>query len=162
MRVQASNVATSAMVVRACLFLMAISLSSPSYSQNGQPAARAVNRASENQTAESRGKYIVENLSICGQCHTPRDNNGAPDHTKWLQGASVWLKSAEPSENWPLQAPRIAGALPGTDAEMITLLTTGIWRTGTYLRPPMPQFRMSRPDAEAVIAYLKTVQPALK
>jgi hypothetical protein len=63
-------------------------------------------------------------------------------------------------ENWPLQAPRIAGALPGTDAEMVTLLTTGVWRTGTYLRPPMPQFRMSRQDAESVVAYLKTVKPA--
>jgi mono/diheme cytochrome c family protein len=161
MRVQASNIATSAMVACACLFLMTISLSSLSYSQNAQPA-RAGSRTSENQNAESRGKYIVENLSVCGQCHTPRDGSGAPDRTRWLQGASVWLKSAEPSENWPLQAPRIAGALPGTDAEMITLLTTGIWRTGTYLRPPMPQFRMSRQDAEAVIAYLKTVQPASK
>jgi len=31
-------------------------------------------------------------------------------------------------------------------------------RTGTYLRPPMPQFRMSRQDAESVIAYLKVSQ----
>lgn len=162
MRVLASNIATSAMMARACLFLITISLSGLGYSQNAEPAARAGSRASENQNAESRGKYIVENLSVCGQCHTPRDSSGAPDRTRWLQGASVWLKSAEPAENWPLQAPRIAGALPGTDAEMITLLTTGIWRTGTYLRPPMPQFRMSRQDAEAVIAYLKTVQPAPK
>jgi mono/diheme cytochrome c family protein len=149
-------------MVRSCLFLIAINLSTLSYSQNAQPAARQSNRASENQNAESRGKYIVENLSICGQCHTPRDSSGAPDRTRWLQGAPVWLKSAEPTENWPLEAPRIGGALPGTDEEMMTLLTTGIWRTGTYLRPPMPQFRMSRQDAEAVIAYLKTVQPASK
>ena len=61
-----------------------------------------------------------------------------------------------------MQAPRIAGALPGTDAEMVTLLTTGIWRTGTYLRPPMPQFRMNQQDAESVIAYLKSVKSAPK
>jgi hypothetical protein len=30
------------------------------------------------------------------------------------------------------------------------------------LRPPMPQFRMTRQDAEAVVAYLKTVKPAAK
>jgi mono/diheme cytochrome c family protein len=64
--------------------------------------------------------------------------------------------------DWPLRAPRIGGALPGTDDEMITLLTTGIWRSGTYLRAPMPQFRMTRPDAEAVVAYLKSVKPAPK
>jgi hypothetical protein len=28
------------------------------------------------------------------------------------------------------------------------------------LRQPMPQFRMDRGDAEAVVAYLKTVTPA--
>jgi mono/diheme cytochrome c family protein len=96
---------------------------------------------------------------MCGQCHTPRGENGAPDRSRALEGASVWLKSAEPTENWPVQAPRIAGTPPGTDAEMVTLLTTGIWRDGNYLRPPMPQFRMSREDAEAVVAYLKSVNP---
>lgn len=106
----------------------------------------------------ARGKYIVESLSRCGQCHTPRNSDGSPDRRHWLQGAPVWLKSAEASENWPLQAPRIAGALPGTDEEMVKLLTAGIWKTGTYLRPPMPQFRMTTQDAEAVVAYLKSVE----
>jgi mono/diheme cytochrome c family protein len=108
----------------------------------------------------ARGEYIVNNVAVCSQCHTPRDNQGRLQREHWLEGASVWLQSAEPAENWPQYAPRIAGALPGTDEEMVTLLTTGIWRTGTYLRPPMPQFRMSRSDAEAVIAYLKSVKPA--
>jgi hypothetical protein len=46
---------------------------------------------------------------------------------------------------------------------MITLLTTGIWRRpGNYLHPPMPQFRMNRQDAEAVVAYLKAAKPAPK
>jgi mono/diheme cytochrome c family protein len=110
--------------------------------------------------AEARGKYIVENLSRCGQCHTPHDNAGNADRSHWLQGAAVWLKSAEPTEDWPLQAPRIAGVLPGTDEEMVKLLTTGIWKTGTYLRQPMPQFRMTAQDAEAVVAYLKSAQPS--
>jgi len=105
--------------------------------QTAQPMGKSEHRdASQN---SDRGKYIVEDIAICGQCHTPRDSDGAPDRSRWLEGAPVWLKSAEPVENWPLQAPRIAGALPGTDAEMVTLLTTGIWRGG-YLRPPMPQF----------------------
>jgi len=85
---------------------------------------------------------------------------GNADRSHWLQGAPVWLKSAEPMENWPLQAPRIAGVLPGTDEEMVRLLTTGIWKTGTYLRQPMPQFRMTPQDAQAVVAYLKSVPPA--
>jgi hypothetical protein len=40
---------------------------------------------------------------------------------------------------------------------MIKLLTTGIWTAGNSLRLPMPQFRMDRGDAEAVVAYLKSV-----
>ena len=79
------------------------------------------------------------------------------DRNHWLEGAAVWLKPAEPRGNWPLQAPRIAGDPPGTDAEMVTLLTTGIWKNGGYLRSPMPQFRMTRQDAEAVVAYLKSL-----
>jgi mono/diheme cytochrome c family protein len=109
----------------------------------------------------ARGKYIVQGVAVCGQCHTPREANGTPDQSRMLEGAPVWLKSAEGSENWPLLAPRLAGNPPGTDEEMVTLLTTGIWRGG-YLRPPMPQFRMIREDAEAVVAYLKTLTPGSK
>ena len=105
----------------------------------------------------SRGEYIVENVAVCSQCHTPHNEAGELDRSHWLEGAAVWMKPAEPRENWPLQAPRIAGTPPGTDAEMVTLLTTGIWKDGGYLRPPMPQFRMSRQDAEAVVAYLKSL-----
>jgi mono/diheme cytochrome c family protein len=106
----------------------------------------------------ARGEYIVEGLSRCGQCHTPRDSNGKAEQSELLRGAAVWLKPAEPVEDWPLKAPRIAGIPPGTDAEMVKLLTTGIWRDGKPLRQPMPQFRMTQPDAEAVVAYLKSLQ----
>jgi hypothetical protein len=41
---------------------------------------------------------------------------------------------------------------------MVKLLTTGIWTNGNRLRFPMPQFRMERGDAEAVVAYLKSVK----
>jgi hypothetical protein len=40
---------------------------------------------------------------------------------------------------------------------MIKLLTTGIWTDGNRLRLPMPQFRMERSDAEAVVTYLRSV-----
>ena len=96
---------------------------------------------------------------MCGQCHTPRAGDGAPDRMKWLQGAPLWLKPAMPIGDWPLEAPRIAGIIPGTEEDMVRLLTTGVWRDGKTLRPPMPQFRMSRQDAEAVVAYLKSASP---
>jgi mono/diheme cytochrome c family protein len=121
----------------------------------GQDAQGRGDKASKDILA--RGKYIVEGVAMCSQCHTPHDNAGSPDRGKWLQGAPVWLMPAMPISDWPLKAPRLAGLLPGSDADVITLLTTGVWRDGRRPRPPMPQFRMSRADAEAVAAYLKSL-----
>ncbi|MGD0825579.1 MAG: cytochrome c [Terriglobales bacterium] len=95
----------------------------------------------------ARGKYLVESVAVCGECHTPRDSNGNPDRNRWLQGASVPYMPARPDSDWPINAPRIGGT------------TTGIWTNGNRLRSPMPQFRMDRSDAEAVVAYLKSVTP---
>jgi len=106
-----------------------------------------------------RGKYIVEGVAMCGQCHTPVDSDGNPDPSRWLQGGSVPWQSSRPSSDWPQMVPRIGGTPPATDAEMIKLLTTGIWTTGSRLRTPMPQFRMDGSDAAAVVAYLKSVKP---
>lgn len=137
--------------------LAVVSLCGAAFGQNSRPAAKKAESGSE--TGVARGKYIVEGVAICGQCHTPRDAANGPDRYHVLEGAAVWLKPAEPVEDWPLQAPRLAGTPPGTDEEMVKLLTTGIWRDGRYLRQPMPQFRMTRQDAEAVVAYLKSLQP---
>jgi mono/diheme cytochrome c family protein len=126
--------------------------------------AQNQNAQSHNQTPSggtdvTRGKYIVEGVAMCGQCHTPRDSNGNPDRTRWLQGAPVLWQPANPDSNWPLNAPRIGGTPPAPDTDMVKLLTTGIWTTGNSLRPPMPQFRMAVSDAEAVVAYLKSLTP---
>jgi mono/diheme cytochrome c family protein len=108
----------------------------------------------------ARGKYLVEGVAMCGQCHTPRDTNGNLDRSRWLQGTPIPYQPSRPDSNWPINVPRIGGTMPANDADMVKMLTTGIWTTGAYLRPPMPQFRMDRADAEAVVAYLKSVTPA--
>jgi mono/diheme cytochrome c family protein len=130
-----------------------------SHAAIGQKAQKASASTTNNEDLMARGRYIVEDIAVCTQCHTPRDNMGRLDQSKWLEGAPLWLQPAAPTENWPLQAPRIAGNPPGTDAEMIKLLTTGIWRDSKPLRPPMPPFRMSSDDAKAVVAYLKSLTP---
>lgn len=96
---------------------------------------------------------------MCGMCHTPRNDANEIDHGRWLDGAALWLLPAHPQQDWPLKAPRIAGTPPASDEDMVRLLTTGIWTTGTHLRPPMPQFRMDKDDAEAVVAYLRSLTP---
>lgn len=120
-------------------------------SQGAKPAS--------NDNRIARGKYVVEGVAMCGMCHTPRTDSGEVDNARSLDGAAVWLLPAHPSGNWPLKAPRIAGTPPASDDDMVRLLMTGIWTDGNRLRPPMPQFRMSREDAEAVVAYLRSLTP---
>lgn len=105
-----------------------------------------------------RGKYIVENVAMCERCHTPRDSQGNPERSNWLKGGPVQLVQTYPTPIWAGREPRIAGTPPGTDEEFIILMTTGISRTGAPPNPPMPPFRMTRQDAEAVLAYLKSLR----
>ncbi|PYX46306.1 MAG: hypothetical protein DMG83_07755 [Acidobacteria bacterium] len=72
----------------------------------------------------NRGRYIVEDVAVCSQCHTPRNSAGDLERGQWLEGAPLWLLPAQPMGDWPLQAPRIAGSPGGSDADMIRLLTT--------------------------------------
>jgi mono/diheme cytochrome c family protein len=122
--------------------------------QDAKPA-----KDSGNASQIDRGKYIVVGVAACGNCHTPRKDNDELDYSQWLAGAPVPYLSARPDPDWPIRAPRIAGLPPMTDAHMITLLTTGISDSGRPLRQPMPSFHMTRADAEAVLAYLKSLTP---
>jgi mono/diheme cytochrome c family protein len=101
-----------------------------------------------------RGRYIVESVAMCGRCHTPRNEAGEQILANRLLGAPI----QQPVPGWATAAPRIAGTPPGTDDEFVRLLTTGISRTGRPPQLPMPPFRMTRQDAEAVLAYLKSLR----
>lgn len=127
----------------------------PQEKQGGDTKGRA---GSGGQSLIERGKYIVEDVAMCELCHTPRDEHGNPDRGRWLMGGPVQLRPTYPARDWAIVAPPLAGEPPGTKDDIIHLLTTGIWkRTGSPPRPPMPPFRMTRADAEAVLAYLKSL-----
>lgn len=106
----------------------------------------------------SRGKYLVERVAMCVQCHTPRNQTGELLETRYLQGGPVPV-SAPPNFriDWAYKAPAIAG-LPGyTIQDGIKLLTEGITPDGRVPKAPMPKFRLTRADAEAVVTYLKSL-----
>jgi mono/diheme cytochrome c family protein len=150
------RIATSApfliAVVLSAAFVFAI-LEKPNVLAAQQAAAKGSDRA----VLIARGKYIVEGVAGCGYCHTPRDQSGNPDRSRWLEGAPVFYEPARALEGWANTAPRLAGLPPGSDAELIKLLTTSVARSGQPPRWPMPRFYMTRTDAEAVVAYLKSL-----
>ena len=107
----------------------------------------------------ARGEYLTRHVAMCVQCHTPRDANGNLIETKAFTGAPVPVTSPYQHQPWAFSAPRIAGLGGFTEEQIIALLTTGQATGREKPKPPMPPFRLSREDAEAVVAYLRTVPP---
>jgi mono/diheme cytochrome c family protein len=106
----------------------------------------------------ARGKYLVEEVAKCQKCHTPADDHGQPDRARWLQGGPVPIQPARPTADWAYEAPKIAG-LPGwNDADAIRFLQTGITASGYRARPPMNEYKLPRADAEAIVAYLRSLR----
>jgi mono/diheme cytochrome c family protein len=102
-----------------------------------------------------RGRYLVEQVGMCADCHTPRGDMGAPLLDRWLQGAPVDFTPKAPMP-FAAMAPSLAGlpTLPD-DADALRFLTTGALPGGRPLLPPMPQYRFDANDARAVLAYLR-------
>lgn len=104
-----------------------------------------------------RGKYLVENVGMCGDCHTPRDAHGEPIAARQLKGAPLGFG---PLHQMPFAtaAPPIAGGPPGwTLAQLVHFLETGERPGLKPPRPPMPAYRFSPADAEAVATYLRSL-----
>lgn len=106
----------------------------------------------------SRGKYLVEGVGMCADCHTSRNEKGAFNQEKWLEGSLLDFKPINPMPNWANKAPGIAG-LPGLDeTEAIKLLETALTPENVPLSPPMPAYKMNKEDALAVVAYLNSLK----
>ncbi len=54
----------------------------------------ATPKAPERQQGLNRGKYLVEEVARCWECHSPRDASGQADHSRWLApGRSALVRS---------------------------------------------------------------------
>jgi len=116
------------------------------------------------QTPAERGKYLVESIAGCGNCHTPQGPNG-PVLSRALSGGPPMVEgklfTARPSNLTP---DRETGLGRYTDAEIKTMIREGKRPDGSLIGPPMPfNFYRSMADADvdAIIAYLRTV-PAVR
>ena len=105
-----------------------------------------------------RGRYIVEGMAHCGECHTPRNLLGGLSRSQWLGGA--------PLPDGPGRVPNITpGKLDWADADILLYLTEGQTPDFDFVGGSMAHVvqnmaKLPVSDVAAVVAYLKTV-PAL-
>lgn len=107
-------------------------------------------------TAElERGRYLVEAMGHCGECHTPRGPLGAMDRSAWLTGA--------PDPSGKGNIPDITPAsLTWSDTDITYYFETGFTpdfdSAGGHMAHVVENLSKLTPeDREAVTAYLKAL-----
>jgi mono/diheme cytochrome c family protein len=106
-----------------------------------------------------RGRYLVEALGHCGECHTPRNMLGGLDRSRWMAGAD------NPSGEGGI--PGIApGALNWSESEIAYFLESGFTPEFDTAGGEMAEVirntsRLSPEDRAAIAAYLKAI-PAVE
>lgn len=124
-----------------------------------------------------RGKYLVDNLLVCGECHTPSGPDGKPDTTKYLGGsrnyefpftangmamtAYVYAENLTPDPKEGLGDPTNTKGDPfWTNANIRKALTEGIDDENVAMWPimPYPEYSLLKTeDVDSIIQYLRTV-----
>ncbi len=106
-----------------------------------------------------RGRYLVEGLAHCGECHTPRNALGGLDRSAWLGGA--------PNPSGKGRIPNITpGRLAWSEAEIVEYLTSGFTPDfdsagGEMAEVVSNMAQLPEADRAAIAAYLKAV-PAVE
>jgi mono/diheme cytochrome c family protein len=117
---------------------------------------RAAASAPSRDELVARGRYLVENVGLCADCHSPRNERGQFIAGKEYSGSPLAFAPTVPMPAWGAVAPSIAGLPTLSEADAVTFLQTGVRPDGSRPRPPMPEFRFSADDAAAVAAFLKS------
>lgn len=105
--------------------------------------------------AELRGRYLVEGLSHCGECHTPRDALGGMQRGRWLAGGPIPAAKGK--------FPNITPAkLTWSNADIVEYLTSGFTpdfdSAGGHMALVVENMAHLPPeDRTAIAAYLKRV-----
>jgi len=116
------------------------------------------------QTGVERGRYLVEHVSLCGDCHTPRNFIGVPNRALYLAGAD--------EKHGPL-GEAVANITPDKESgigewkreDIAELLLTGNKPDLDNVQGLMAEVikqgfeNMTRQDALAIADYLKTIPP---
>lgn len=127
------------------------------------PPDRAVTTAD---TAVARGRYLVDHVAICGDCHTPRTRFGSSDDSLYLAGTD----DGPDGVTVPNITPSRTGLHDWTAASIVTLLKLAMLPNFDNVQGLMaevvegkaggPGYKDAPPaDLAAIAAYLKSVPP---
>jgi len=114
------------------------------------------------QSGIERGRYLVEHVSLCGDCHTPRNFMGVPNRSLYLAGA----KSGPLGEEIPNITPdKETGVGDWSREEIAEVLLSGVKPDLDNVQGLMAEVveagfkNMKREDALAIADYLKSIPP---
>jgi mono/diheme cytochrome c family protein len=115
------------------------------------------------ETPVERGKYLVT-IAGCSDCHTPGNFLGHPDFKRFLGGSDVGfgIPNAGVFVGPNLTPDMDTGIGKWSVDDIVVAITRGKTPEGRSLSPimPWPAFsQLSRSDAEAIAAYLKSLPP---
>ena len=102
-----------------------------------------------------RGRYLVEGLAHCGECHTPRNALGGLEQDAWLTGA--------PNPSGKGRIPGITPAhLDWSKADLVEYFTSGFTPEYDSAGGEMAEVvsnlaQLPESDREAIAAYLKAL-----
>lgn len=112
-----------------------------------------------------RGRYLVSHVAVCSDCHSPRLADGSFDPERWLSGIDCFVDAVpEDPELGCLNTRNLTAHETGlgnrSDQEIKDMFLKGERPDGKALHPFMPYSyfgNMSESDADAIVAYLRTV-----
>lgn len=109
----------------------------------------------------ARGKYLVEEVARCQDCHTPKTEKGDFIRSQWMKGATLDFTPAVAMMGWHSKSPDITSTsvlFTRWNVEgLVKFLETGKNPRGNKAGPPMPTYTMRHEDADAIVAFLKSL-----
>src|SRR5437762_10081395 len=116
------------------------------------------------QSPLERGKYLVEGILTCGNCHTPRGPGGVLDTAKRHAGGPQVWDTAEYTVRPPNITPDKDTGIGSWSAEQVkAAIRDGRRPNGQQISPQMPYgfYKIFTPsDLDAVVAYVRAQPPA--
>ncbi|MCC5932485.1 MAG: c-type cytochrome [Cyclobacteriaceae bacterium] len=112
-----------------------------------------------------RGKYLANHVMLCMDCHAERDFSlfaGPPIPGTLGAGGERFDHSMNFPGIFISQNITPSGIADWTDGELYRLITTGVRKDGKPIFPVMPYLsygQLDPADIEAVIAYIRTLDP---